>query len=100
MDITKIKFEERYDDKEFGITNLYFIAPKEMLQNKYPEAEHMEICIELPTAFFDAEHASVQFSPTKYNEIERSYVDYDWFDAEITIQQIEELLRLAESAAA
>ena len=95
MNIERIWFEERYDSKEYGTTTFYFVAPKEMLNGKYPEAETMEISIELPTNNMDARYASVMFSPTKYYE-EDGYVDYDWFDAEMPYEDVEALIKLAE----
>ena len=90
----RIVFDDRYDNGE--TTTLYFIAPKEMLYGKYPEAEHMEISIELPNDHMDAAHAVVDFSPTKYFEEDDAYVDYDWYEVELPHDEIEELIALAD----
>ena len=53
-------------------------------------AESMEISVEFPTANPEARYAEVMFSPTKDGE------DYDWFDVLIPLDEIEELMALAE----
>ena len=95
----RIKFDERYDSKEYGTTTLYFIAPKEMLKrfiptNDYPEAVSMEISIEFPTEHIEANCADVCVSPTR--EIDGMSEDYDWYDVDISYDEIEELIKLAE----
>lgn len=89
-DINKIKFEEKVISEEYETTTLYFIAPKEILNGKYPEAERGEISIEFPTNNPEASYASVMFSPTKDG------VDYDWFDVDLSYDEIEKLINLAE----
>lgn len=86
----RIRFEESYECPESNTTTLYFIAPVDMLDGKYPEAESMEISVEFPTAHPEARYAEVEFSPTKDGE------DYDWFDVLIPLDEIEELMALAE----
>ena len=49
IDISKIKFEEAYDNAPFDEYTLYFIAPKDLVKDKYPEAEHSTISLELTT---------------------------------------------------
>lgn len=93
---SRIEFDERYDDEECGTTTLYFIAPKEMLNGKYPEAEHAEISIEFPTNHIEARYAGVSLSPTKYFEEADGYADYDWCDFDMPYEEIEELIALAE----
>ena len=95
----RIEFDEKYIDEEYGTTTLYFIAPKEMLNGKYPEAESMEISIEYPTDHFEACYASVEFSPTKYDEENDCYTDYEWFDVDMSYEDIEALIELAEKEA-
>lgn len=92
----RIIFEDKFVDDEYETTTLYFIAPKEMLNGKYPEAEHAEISIEMPTAHMEARYASAQLSPTKYFEEECCYTDYDWRDVNMSYEEIEELIALAE----
>lgn len=83
---TRIVFEEKAVSEEYGTTTLYFLAPKEMLNGKYPEAEHMTISVEFPTATPEACFAKVMFSPAKDGE------DYDWFDADLSYEDISELI--------
>lgn len=92
----RIEFDEKYIDEEYGTTTLYFIAPKEMLNGKYPEAESMEISIECPIDHLEARYASVEFSPTKYDEENDCYTDYEWFDVDMSYEDIEALIELAE----
>ena len=87
-----IIFEEKHINQEFGTTTYYFVAPKEMLLGKYPEAIAMEIAIEVLT---NHENASVQFSPTKYDKETDGFVDYNWFDGNLSYEEINELLALA-----
>lgn len=93
----RIKFDERWD-REDGNTELFFIAPKDMLNGKYPEAESMEIMVECPTEYISANYANVEFSPTKYDEEEEAYTDYDWNAMNITFEEIEALIKLAEES--
>ena len=96
----RIKFDERYDSEEYKTTTLYFIAPKETLKrfiptNDYPEAISMEISIEFPTGHIEANYANVCVSPTI--EDENGTENYDWYDVDIPYDEIEELIKLAES---
>lgn len=94
----RIEFDERYDDEEEGTTTLYFTAPKEMLDGDYPEAVSMEISVELPTDDMEARYASVEFSPTRYVEEDDGYEDYDWYDVEMSNEDIEALIDLARNS--
>ena len=91
----RITFEERYDSKEYGTTTLYFIAPKDILDGKYPEAEYAEISVEFPMNNPEARYATVEFSPTRYIEEDESYSDYDWYEVDVPYEEIEELIKLA-----
>jgi hypothetical protein len=92
----RIEFEERYEKGEE--TTLYFIAPKEFLYGKYPEAEHAEISIEFPTAHPEARYAQVEISPTRYDEEEDCYTDYDWREIQLPYEEIEALINLANAS--
>jgi len=96
--MNNIKFDERYDDEYNGDTTLYFIAPKEMLDNffpkgTYPDAVSMEISIEVPTNNIEANNANVSISPTR--KTEDGYEDYDWTDVDVPYEEIEMLLSIA-----
>ena len=95
---SRIWLEDRYDDEEYGTTTLYFVAPKEMLNGKYPEAESMEISVEFPINCPEARYATVMFSPTKYDEDGECYTDYDWFEVALPCEEVEELIKLAEES--
>ena len=92
----RIWLEDRYDNEECGTTTLYFVAPKEMLNGKYPEAESMEISVECPTEHICAEYATVMCSPTRYDEETECYTDYDWYDVDMPYDEVEELIALAK----
>lgn len=94
----RIKFEERYDSGDYGTTTLYFIAPKEMLDGKYPEAVHAEISVEFPMEHIEPAYASVAISPTAYFSEEDGYSDYDWVDISLPYDEIEALIELAEKS--
>ena len=81
IDISKIKFEEAYDNAQFEECTLYFIAPKDLVKDKYPEAEHYTISLELTTR-------TAMISPTKNG------IDYDWSDVELDNDTIDKLICL------
>lgn len=85
IDISKVEFEERYEGN-LGNTVAYFIAPKEFLGNKYPEAEHSTISIEWNDSNKDMNAYAVMISPTKDGE------DYDWTPFDLDISEIEQLV--------
>ncbi len=87
---SRIKFDEKYVSDVYGTTTLYFIAPKEFLNNKYPDAESTEISVEFPTNNPEPTHASVMFSPTKDGE------DYDWYNVDLSYDDIEKLIALSK----
>ena len=81
IDISKIKFEEAYDNAQFEECTLYFIAPKDLVKDKYPEAEYFTISLELMTR-------TAMISPTKNG------MDYDWSDIELDNDTIDKLICL------
>lgn len=81
LDISKIEFEEAYDNTPFQEYTLYFIAPRDLVKDKYPEAEHSTISLELTTR-------TTMISPTKDG------VDYDWYDIELDNDTIDRLIAL------
>ena len=46
IDISDLELEERYYSELYKTTTLFFIGPKEILNDKYPEAESTEISVE------------------------------------------------------
>lgn len=96
FDISLVKFEERVDSEEYGTSTLYFMAPKEWLGDSYHEAIHAEISVEYLFGFIpEANSATVMMSPTRVDEDGNSE-DYDWFDIDLSLSDIEALLSLAE----
>ena len=92
---SRIEFDGMYHSEEYGTITLYFIAPKEVLDDKYPEAEHAELSIEFPENIIEAKNAMVLISPTKYDEECDCYIDYEWCDFTLSYSTIEELIDLA-----
>jgi hypothetical protein len=93
VDISKIKYEDRYECEEYNTTTLYFIAPKELLNDKYPEAVHSEISVEYPTHKPEACASRVMITPTRKCG-DNDYEDYDWFDIDLPLEHIEALINL------
>ena len=93
----KIKFGERYDSGAYKTTTFYFEADtsllKELVGNKYPEADGMTISIECPINCFDACKASVEISP--YEEIGGTATDYDWTAIDLPYEEIDALIDMA-----
>ena len=55
----RIIFEEKYDSEEYGTRTLYFIAPKEMLNGKYPEANYSTFCLMMQDLWGDFKEIKV-----------------------------------------
>lgn len=85
IDISKFEFEECFKSAICN-TVLYFIAPKELVADKYPEAEHATVCIEWSDADKKMDNYSVTISPTKDGE------DYDWMPFELDVSDIDRLV--------
>ncbi len=85
IDISKFEFEERFESA-LGYTVLYFIAPKELVVDRYPEAEHATVCIEWSDSDKEMDNYSVTISPTKDGE------DYDWIPLELDVSDVEQLI--------
>lgn len=77
LDISKIDFEEA----QFKECTLYFIAPRELVKDKYPEAEHSTISLELTTR-------TAMISPTKNG------MNYDWSDIKLDNGTMDRLIAL------
>ena len=85
IDISKFEFEEQFKSV-LGYTVFYFIAPKELVSDKYPEAEHATACIEWSDSDKEMDNYSVTISPTKDGE------DYDWMPFELDSGDVEQLI--------
>lgn len=90
--ISQIYLEDRYVSKLHETTTLYFVAPADLLDGKYPDAEFATISVEYPNAYPEASYASVMVSPSKYLEDCDAITDYDWFDVDLSYEEIELLL--------
>ena len=95
--VTQIEFEERYDSND-GFTRFYFKAPKEMLTKDYPEALSAEISIEVPTKNIMVDNAVISISPTKYDEVKEGFIDYDWVDISMSVEDTANLLKYGIAA--
>lgn len=87
-----VYFEEAYTDVKFNTLTLYFVAPRDLLGEKYKDAESTEICLEMENGNFDVANVSVMFSPTKDGS------DYDWFSVTIPDDIIENLIELYKNS--
>ena len=85
IDISKFKFEEQFESA-LGYTVLYFIAPKELVSDRYPEAEHATVCIEWDDSDKETDNCSVTISPTKDGE------DYDWMPFDLDSYDVSQLI--------
>ena len=94
----RIKFEESFINESYDTITLYFIAPKDLFDGIDEEAESVEISIECPKEYISVKYASVEYSPTKYDEEEECYTDYDWRDIDLPYEEIEALIKLAEES--
>ena len=83
LDISNVKFEEAYDNTPFEEYTLYFIAPKDLVKDKHPEADHSTISLELRTR-------TAMISPTKNGR------DCDWSDIKLEPDTIDKLMAMQE----
>lgn len=81
LDISKIDFEEAYDNAQFKEHTLYFTAPRDLVKDKHPEAEHSTISLELTTR-------TAMISPTK------SGTNYDWSAIKLDNDTMDRLISL------
>lgn len=89
INISKLEFEERVDSTILGEVTLYFIGPKELIADKYPEAESATILVNFLADEPHAFYPNIMFSPTKDGK------DYDWDDLYIENYEIvKELIRI------
>lgn len=107
IDLSEAKYQEAFDLVESaqveGAVALYFTAPKEWLENKYEDVVSTELQFEIYGKNTDQPWFNyIGMSPTRYNQEEDQYEDYDWTECElisyigingITAAQILELAR-------
>lgn len=92
FDISKIVLEETYKSAIWNSITLYFIAPKEWINDSYPEAESCEIGVEVPIDNMDLTHTLVMISPTKDG------YDYDWNYIDLPDENIGHMIEIAKQA--
>lgn len=80
------ELEDKYVSEEYETITLYFIGPKDMVADKYPDAESTELSVEFPINNPNCKYATVMISPTKDGS------DYDWYDKDLSPYEIEELI--------
>lgn len=97
FNIKDIAFEDSWENPEFGIKTLYFVAPKEYVLKEYPDAVQTAIRLEIPINSNDACDATLEMSPTREDKYCR-LTDYDWFDITLKEREIEDLLSLVEES--
>lgn len=88
IDISTLTYEELFIND--NIVTMYFIAPKELVAEKYPEAEFATICIEYCMGDTRRDRYILRMSPTK--SVDDGYLDYDWIDIEMPVDNIEALV--------
>lgn len=88
----RIKFEEMYRDPIYCSSTLYFIAPKDLFPEKYSDADHITVSVEVLDGYWEARCSVVKYSPTFEG------IDYDWNDWDIPYEDIDKLLMLARKA--
>lgn len=95
FDVKKVILEDCYKSDDYETMTLYFIAPKEWLEDIYPDAVHAEISVEYPLNHKEASSATVMISPTR-DLGDAGYVDYDWNDLELPLSDIDALIGMAK----
>lgn len=102
MNFDGIEFDCLVRSERENTTTLYFTAPEELLYDligyDYVEAEHSEISIEFPTGNRCVKDSTVMVSPTRYNEEDDGYEDYDWRVIWLSGEDIERLFQIADEA--
>ena len=87
FDISKLKLKEQWISESLGTTILFFIAPKELVANKYPEADSAEISCEFYTVKTTEGLISLIIYPIK------NRCSYDWNDLELDDETVKELIK-------
>ena len=91
---SRVTFEEAVDSEVDDTVTFYFVSDKtllkELLGDKYPEADEMTLSIECPHSNVTAGYAHVLVSPFKDNK--GQVEDYDWNDIDIPLEEISSLI--------
>lgn len=93
--IDRIEFEESFWSQERKVLTMYFVAPLEMLDDKYPDAISAEIMVEFEAEddkHFSPKSGSVEISPT--GEHGDGLLDYDWNYVNVPYEEIELLIQV------
>lgn len=100
--ISQIVFEEVVVDDISKTQTMYFIAPREILADKYKKdsaIENAEISLAFPLAAeTNTERAAesyLMFSPTK--EVDGVITDYDWYEVYLDLDTILRLINKADN---
>ncbi len=100
FNIADVEYEEEYENGEFETKILYFIVPREWVYNFKPEARWEAvsgtISLEYQVSNPKPKYATVMMSPTRA-VFKGGLEDYDWFDIDLSSEDIEALMSLAES---
>lgn len=93
--VARAVFDERFDS-DIGTTTLYYIVPKEALDEEflsiYPDAEMACISLEFDSSSIPNPHeVYAEISPTR-EESDGSMLDYNWTDIGFEYSDIEKLL--------
>lgn len=101
FDISKVRFEEAiYGTGGFDIVEYYFLAPKDFLREYSDTPEYASIHVSFPIGLQKASAAmDVRIGAVYYtgNDL-TGFETYDWVDILLADEQIEELLKIAQSA--
>ena len=99
FDISKVELEDSYAVIEYGVAEnrerLYFIAPKEWVEDKYPEAEGSTIILEFNNYddILEGKTRYESISPVEFAD--GDMIDYDWNDISLEHDEIMQLVDLA-----
>ena len=84
IDLSKLVFDEAMLGTEENQIHILFTAPKEWLEDRYEDIVSTEVSFTINE--YKTEKAYIDYaaiSPTRYNEDEDQYEDYDWDETEI-----------------
>ena len=82
----EFEIEDIFYTPEFNSFCLYFIGPKEMIIDSYPDAESTELSIDFVNDNTHSESVEVMISPTKDGS------DYDWNYFKLDAEEIDKLI--------